>query len=142
MCCHFMFTTCSFKSFFAIITGPCPLVTCRIQTVFWTDVLAILSVVQTIALGTFPGDRLTGPTTLTTSSTVWSKVIRRAYCNKVNFHIKYILFCKGNVKQNLEFVHYLNCIWFSEKPDLFQGRRYYPTTRITKRLLAAGKNDW
>lgn len=36
------------------------------------------------------------------------------------------------------------CIWFSEKDrdDLFKGRRYYPTTRITKRLLAAGKNDW
>lgn len=111
MCCYFMFTTCSFKSFFAIITWPCPLVTCRIQTVFWTDVLAILSVVQTIALGTFPGDRLTGPTTPSTSSTVWSKVIRRAYCNKVNFHIKYILFCKGNVKQNLEIVHYLNSVY-------------------------------
>lgn len=88
-----------------------PLVTFRIQTVFWTDVLAILSVVQTIALGTFPGDRLTGPTTPSTSSTVWSKVIRRAYCNKVNFHIKSILFRKGNVKQNLEIVHYLNSVY-------------------------------
>lgn len=59
MCCYFMFTTFSFKSLFAIITGPCPLVTCRIQTVFWTAVLAILSVVRTITLGTLPSDRIT-----------------------------------------------------------------------------------
>lgn len=111
MCCYFMFTTFSFKSFFAIITWPCPLVTCRIQTFFWTAVLAILSVERTITLVTILSDRITGPTTPSTSSTVWSKVIRRAYCNKGNFHIKYILFRKGNVKQNLEIVHYLNSVF-------------------------------
>lgn len=138
-----MFTTFSFKSFFAIITGPCPLVTCRIQTVFWTDVLAILSVVQTIALGTFPGDRLTGPTTPSTSSTVWSKVIRRAYCNKVNFSHQVYSISQRKCKAEFgDCALFKLCIWFSEEHDLFQGRRYYPTTRITKRLLAAGKNDW
>lgn len=50
-------------------------VTRRIEAVFWTAVLAILSVVRTIAFSTLPSDRTTGTTHLSTSSTVKSEVI-------------------------------------------------------------------
>lgn len=79
---HFKFTTFSFKSFFAAITGSCLLIACQIETVNWTVKMAKLSIVRLLALDTHPSDRITRPTLLWTFCTAWSEVIWRTYCNQ------------------------------------------------------------
>lgn len=76
-----LFACVAFVSIHTTITVSCPLVTCHIQAIVWTVVLAILSIVQTITLDTFPSDRITVPTPFSTFSTIWFKLILRTYCN-------------------------------------------------------------
>lgn len=82
---HFKFTTFSFKSFIAAITGSCLLVACQIETVNWTVKMAKFSIVRLLALDTHPSDRITRPTLLWTFCTAWSEVIWRTYCNQIDF---------------------------------------------------------
>lgn len=70
----------AFVSLNTTVTHTWFLVTNQNIAVYRTVIFAVLSVQRTLTLGTFPSDRITGPTLLWAFCTVLSKVIWRAYC--------------------------------------------------------------